>query len=113
MRYIITRLQSTSAYGQNRNHHIPKGARELAQAHEERTWIERLHVTKEGYVFIPPMQFKLCLENTARYIGMQIPGKGKSTYTKHFVQGVIVPEGRCCDRPRGRLVGRVHPANAM
>jgi hypothetical protein len=60
--------------------------------HEEATWRERMHVDANGIVFIPPMSFKNCLAEAAKYKSIQIPGKGKSTYTKHFEAGVMVCE---------------------
>lgn len=72
---------------------MPKLARELPKDYEARTWRERMHVNKEGFVFIPPMAFKNCVSEIAKYLGIQIPGKGKSTYTKHFEAGVLVVEG--------------------
>jgi hypothetical protein len=46
-------------------------------------------VDNDGMVFIPPAQFKLALAEAARYKSVQIPGKGKATYTKHFEAGVL------------------------
>jgi len=50
----------------------------------------RCHYNDEGYIYIPPMSFKNCLSEAAKYKSIQIPGKGKSTYTKHFEAGVLV-----------------------
>jgi hypothetical protein len=36
--------------------------------------------------------FKNCLSEAAKFLGIQIPGKGKSTYTKHFEAGVLVTD---------------------
>ena len=41
-------------------------------------------------MFIPPMAFKNCLSEVAKFLGIQIPGKGKATYTKHFEAGILV-----------------------
>lgn len=49
-----------------------------------------MHINKDGYMFIPPMAFKNCLSEAAKYKSIQIPGKGKSTYTKHFEAGILV-----------------------
>jgi hypothetical protein len=38
------------------------------------------------------MSFKNCISEAAKFLGMQIPGKGKATYTKHFEAGILVPE---------------------
>lgn len=63
---------------------------ESKDALEERTWRERLHVNPEGIVFIPPMAIKNALSEVAKYLSESVPGKGKSTYTKHFEAGVMV-----------------------
>lgn len=57
---------------------------------EERTWRERLHIDSNGEVFIPPMALKNCLRSVAKYLSETVPGKGKATYTKHFVSGTMV-----------------------
>ena len=36
------------------------------------------------------MAFKNCLSEAAKFMSIQIPGKGKSTYTKHFEAGILV-----------------------
>lgn len=94
MRIAHTFLKSVSPYGQSRNYtrEISKLDKESAANYEERTWFNRLHTTKDGYVFIPPQSFKSALESAAKYIGAKIPGKKNNTYTKHFEAGVIVPE---------------------
>ena len=38
------------------------------------------------------MCFKNCLSECAQYLAIQIPGKGKTTYTKHFVAGILVTD---------------------
>lgn len=100
MRTAIATLESTSPYSQSRFHDTPKLGRKSGTAteghddHEERTWRERCHVnSKSGNVTIPPMAFKNCLSEAARYLGIQIPGRGKSTFTKHFEAGVLVLDG--------------------
>ena len=57
---------------------------------EKRTWREKLHVDKDGYCFIPAMALKISLAAVAKYLSQTIPGKGKATYTKHFVGGIAV-----------------------
>lgn len=84
-------LQSSTPYAQGRYHNTPKLERELHDAYEERTCLRKLH-TSVDTVYIPPMAFKKCLEDTARYTKMQVPGRGKETYTKNFVQGVLCNE---------------------
>jgi len=59
---------------------------------EERTWMERLHVDGEGRVFIPPGALKNCLAAVAKHLSESVPGKGKATYTKHFLAGTMVTD---------------------
>ena len=92
MRQIIATLKSVSPYSQSRFHNTPKLEKEGNDDYEKRTWRERVHVNDDGFIFIPPMAFKNCLSECAKYLSMQIPGKGKQTYTKHFEAGVLVTE---------------------
>jgi len=84
-------LRSLSPYSQSKFHDVPKKEKEQADAYEARTWRERLHVMKDE-IFIPPMALKNCLSECAKYLGMQIPGRGKNTYTKHVEAGVMITE---------------------
>ena len=91
---VVASLKSVSAYGQSRNYEmdVPKKEKESPKDYEQRTWRNRLHTTPDGKVFIPPMAFKNCLSEAAKFLGQQIPSKGKATYTKHFEVGILVPE---------------------
>lgn len=92
MKTATATIKSVSPYSQSRYHNVPKEDKEGADDYERRTWRERLHVTSDGKVFIPPMALKNCLSEAAKFLGMQIPGKGKATYTKHFEAGILVLE---------------------
>jgi hypothetical protein len=93
MKTAIAHLKSISPYSQSKHYVSP--ARDEKESHadyEKRTWRERTHVTKDGFIFIPPMAFKNCLSEAAKYLSEKIPGKGKATWTKHFEAGVLVLE---------------------
>jgi hypothetical protein len=92
MKTFVATLKSTSpiSFGRYYAQDVPKKDKEGYGDYEERTWRNRLHVGEDGSVFIPPFAFKNCLDSAAKYLGMQIPGRGKATYTKHFVSGVLV-----------------------
>lgn len=92
MKQCLVSLKSVSPYSQSRFHNTERDEKEGHDDYEKRTWKNRLHVNEDGNVFIPPMAFKNCLSECAKYLAMQIPGKGKQTYTKHFVSGVLVTE---------------------
>jgi hypothetical protein len=93
MKTATAHLKSISPYSQSRYLQTPKLEKEGADAYERRVWRDRLHTTPDGHVFIPPMVFKNCLSEAAKFMSRQIPGKGKSTYTKHFEAGVLVTDG--------------------
>lgn len=92
MKTAIARLKSVSPYSQSAYIVEKKPRDETHEQFEERTWKQKAHVGEDGIVFIPPMAFKNCLDEAAKYKSIQIPGKGKSTYTKHFEAGVLVVE---------------------
>lgn len=89
MKTAFVTLRSITAYSQSRMHDTPKLEKETHDAYEQRTWRNKAHV-ENGTIYIPPMSFKQCLDTAAKRMGLQIPGKGKSTYTKHFLSGVLV-----------------------
>lgn len=90
MKRFEATVEGLTPYSQSKHISQPKLEKETSDAYERRTWRDRLHTTKSGEVFIPPMAFKNCLSEAAKFLGIQIPGKGKSTYTKHFEAGVMV-----------------------
>lgn len=100
---IRVKLEGVTPLLQSRSHEQPKLNRELADAYERRTWRYKAHVvggfehpdTLEIYadaddrqVVIPGISFKRSLDEIAKYLGRQVPGRGKATYTKHFEAGV-------------------------
>lgn len=92
MKTATATLKSISPYSQSRHYDTPKLERELAKDYEARTWRDRLHTNPDGTVFIPPMAFKNAIAEAAKFMSIQIPGKGKATYTKHFEAGVLVTD---------------------
>lgn len=89
MKTAFAHLKSVSPYSQSRFINEKK-SRDITHADfEKEVWRKRLHSDENGIVFIPPMSFKNCLSEAAKYKSIQIPGKGKSTYTKHFEAGVL------------------------
>lgn len=95
MKTAIAHLKSAAPYSQSRYidpTETPKLEKENSSDYEKRVWRKRLHSTEDGFVFIPPTAFKNCLSEAAKFLSLQIPGKGKATYTKHFEAGVLVVE---------------------
>lgn len=87
---IFADVESMSEMVQSRFHGTPKLPKEAPDDYEERTWREKAHVNSDGHVLIPPGAWKNCLTSAAQYLGIRIPGKGTSTYTKNFAAGVMV-----------------------
>jgi hypothetical protein len=73
-------------------HVTPRLEKEGPDDWEKRTWREKLHFDGKGNVFIPPMALKWSVSEAAKMTGRQIPGRGKSTYTKHFEAGLLCTE---------------------
>lgn len=93
MKTAVATLRSVSPYSQSKHYTTEKLPKELAKDYEARTWRDRLHVNEHGSVVIPPMSFKNCLSEAAKYLSIQIPGKGKATFTKHVESGCLVTDG--------------------
>ena len=87
----IATIKSVSPYSSSRYLLESKDKNESHDDFEKRIWRERSHFDKKsGEVYIPPMAFKQSLDTAAKYAGIQVPGKGKATFTKHFTSGVLV-----------------------
>lgn len=89
MHTVIAHLKSVTPYSQSKYVQVSKKDKEAPDAYEERTWKNRMHVTEDGNVFIPPMAFKHCVAEAARFLSISIKGRGKATYTKHFKSGIL------------------------
>lgn len=90
MRTAVCELKSVSPYSQSRYISEKKSKDETHAAFEKRAWRQRCNSNEDGLIYIPPMAFKNALSEAAKYKSIQIPGKGKATYTKHFEAGVLV-----------------------
>jgi len=90
MKKAIVTLESVSIYGQSKFHQTPKKPGELSADYEDRTWRERAHVDANGKLYIPGTQLANSLREAAKYLSISVPGKGKSTFTKHFESGILV-----------------------
>lgn len=89
MRVCTVKITGLAPYSASRSHETPKLDKERPDQYEDRTWPNKAHI-EDGKVFIPPMAFKMGVDRAAKVSGLQIPGKGKSTYTKFFESGVVV-----------------------
>jgi hypothetical protein len=92
MPQAIATITLLTPYCQSRFHETPKKNKELMSDYERRTWRDRLHTDDENNVVIPPFAFGNCVKDAAKFLSIQIPGKGKATWTKHFSSGISVLE---------------------
>lgn len=90
MKICTAALKSATPYSASREHGTPKLEKETHDVYDIRTWRERLHFDEDEHAFIPGMAFKQALDKAVSMLGIQIPGRGKATYTKHFLAGCIV-----------------------
>jgi hypothetical protein len=93
MHIAIATIESVTPYSQGK--HIdrlehPMKPKEAPDDYEERNWRHRMHVTSDGVVYVPASAFANCVKGSARRLQIQVPGKGKTLYTKYFEAGVMV-----------------------
>jgi hypothetical protein len=112
MRMVDVSLESITPYSQSRQHETPKLDKEGADAYEQRTWREKCTVNEAGLICIPAMALKQALDASAKLLGKQIPGRGKSTYTKHFLAGCICEADVCLDIRKDDVASIRLPSNA-
>lgn len=95
MKSAIAHLVGEAPYSQSRHYadDVPKLPKELPDAYEVRTWRNRLHADAGGHVVIPPMAFANCIKSAAKRLKLQVPGKGRTEWTKYFEAGVMVVDG--------------------
>ena len=93
MKTATVTIEGISPYQQGRYHQAEKLEKESHDDYEKRTWREKAHVDKDGFIFIPPMAFKKTVETAAKFLSIPIPGRSKALYTKHFLSGILVSEG--------------------
>jgi len=92
MRTATVTIEGVSAYSQSKHHSEPKIGEETNDAHERRTWRHRMHMNKDGYVYIPPMAAKNGLVSAAKFLNRKIPGERNKTFTKRFESGILCME---------------------
>jgi hypothetical protein len=81
-------IRGSSPYSQSKpqlEDHLPG---ESHDDYRDRTWRAHLHVDKNGMVIIPPDAIKNCVAEAAKFMSINVPGKARSTYTKHVEAGV-------------------------
>lgn len=89
MKVCKATIKSVTPFSASRQHDLPKLEKERADEYEARTWREKLRFDASGNAFAPAIAFKMALDSAAKFLSIQVPGKGKATFTKHFLSGVL------------------------
>jgi hypothetical protein len=95
IRTATARLIGVSAYSPSRKYDdlVPRLEKESSEDYDKRTWREHANYDpKTREMFIPPMGLKLAIAEAAKRLAIKIPGKGKATYTKNVLSGVIAAD---------------------
>jgi hypothetical protein len=88
-RLCIASLESLTPYSQSGFYVSERDPKETWENFEKNHWREKMHLTADGNVFIPPMSFKFCITEAAKRMGRKIPGRGNATYGKRFEGGFL------------------------
>jgi hypothetical protein len=89
MKVCKATIKSITPFSASRQHDTPKLDKERADEYEARTWREKLRYDANGVAYAPAIAFKMALDSAAKFLSIQVPGKGKATFTKHFLSGVL------------------------
>lgn len=94
----ICKLTGTSPYSQSKAITSVKPSQEPHDDFDRRVWKEHCHVDEAtGRIFISAYAIKNCLSDSASFLSLKVPGKRSATFTKHFLAGLIVPQGVMLD----------------
>jgi len=92
MKNAAFKIVGISPLSQSKYIREKKPSQETDEDFEKRVWRQRIHVDDERMCFIPAMALKFGLAAMVKYNGMKVPGRAKSTYTKHFEAGILVTD---------------------
>jgi hypothetical protein len=102
VKLAIAHLRSTSVYSQSKFYETEKERSETSAQYEVRTWRNRMHVDENGSVFIPPMAFKNCLSDAAKYLSILDEIVNPEVFREHLKwAGQIIGIGRFRPRNNG------------
>lgn len=90
MKKALVKIIGITPLAQGKHVTVPKKNKESEKDYEVRTWREKMHYNDKGEVLISQFALKNCLSEAAKYLSIQVPGKGKATYTKNFEAGIAV-----------------------
>jgi hypothetical protein len=88
-REVLITVKGVSPYSASRQHYSEKLAKETNDDYEQRTWREKCHYNADGFAVIPAIAFKFAMDSAAKRLAIQVPGRGKQTFTQSFKSGVL------------------------
>lgn len=112
MKTYTAKLKSASPYTSSRYHGTPKLDTDTHDAHEQKTWREKLTVNDQGMAVINAMAFKFAMTVAAKKLGMKIPGKGNAKYAGVFESGILITEHVNLGIPKDDVEGITIHVNA-
>lgn len=99
MRVLAVTITGTTPYSQSRAFDpetlpdsLQKQPKETHDDYDKRVWREKCTTDATGQIIVPAASFKQAIDSAAKMLSIQIPGKGKATYTKEFVRGIAIFE---------------------
>lgn len=99
MRVLTVTINGTTPYSQSRAFDpdtlpkdLQKQPKETHDDYDKRVWREKTTTDDSGQIVVPAASFKQAIDSAAKMLSIQIPGKGKATYTKEFVRGIAIFE---------------------
>lgn len=97
LRILTVTIEGTTTYSQSRafdqeslHEDWRKRSDETHDAYDARAWREKCTTDETGQIVVPAAAFKQAFDSAAKMLSIQIPGKGKATYTKEVVRGITV-----------------------
>ena len=97
MRVLTLTVKGTTPYSQSKKADpdtlppdLRKQSKETHDDYDNRIWREKTTTDETGQIVVPAASFKQAIDSAAKMLSIQIPGKGKATYTKEFVRGIAI-----------------------
>lgn len=91
-RIATIKVHSTTPLSQSGFYQSTRPQKQSHEDFEKENWREKMHVSDDGQVFVPPMAFKRATDEACKRLAIQIPGKGKTQFTKYLVAGAMIVE---------------------
>jgi len=112
LRKVTIALRGITPYSQSRILEETRKPREEWMDFEQRVWRDKLNCDNRGIIVIPAMALKQCFDAAAQRLGIQIKGRGKTTYAKFFASDVSPLADASTGIHRDDAVPRTINANA-